>query len=146
MASPSPSPGVESVELLDNQFKHYLDIDEESSNVLKRCSCRFQMCECPGLYYDKASNGELVTWAKDSPEADLVKVRNRVRNDMTWCSGAQWPLVRVGTFLCPACYTIFRRTSTLAVHLGVENERLSKVLVSLLDIRQSQPGELSPLD
>ena len=108
---------------------------------------------CPGLSWSTASDGTVVTWTLNSPEFDLVGIRNRIRNYMTVIAEAlvsvdpdsPESLLREG-WICPACGDLFSAGlafSTLKRHLSFENDRLSNLLLQMLDVRQKQPGELS---
>jgi hypothetical protein len=100
----------------------------------------------PGLCFSKSTNGTVVTWSKNSLEANVVDIRNYVRDSIRAVSLVRASGKSNSFFLCLACYRFFplsleANLSILADHLASEDERLSKVLRALLDTRQLDPGK-----
>ena len=120
-----------------------LSAEAESSTA--GCDCQFPDCECPELYYSKASNREPVTFPPLSLETTLVTKLRQVQSTYRLVVSRY---IRYGydQIVCPICGLQVNVSSpscfvTVIGHLKQHDKQLSEQLVAMLDTRQLEPGE-----
>jgi hypothetical protein len=121
----------------------------ESNSTIEKCNCQFVNCEMPLPLFDTTSSGVVVTWCESDPETRLLKLRNRVRNYITYIDNilrqdATDNASLVDNFVCPACVDRFTTLSSFMYHLVSENRQLSQEIVQILDLKSTQSGKFVP--
>src|ERR1043166_1865096 len=109
----------------------------------ENCGCRFQDCVRPRLYCGKSTDGTIVTWKPDSPEADVEKVRDEIDLELWYIKRTgEWPdWIIEWERTCIACSKRIDGLSFFEAHLIGERERLDQDLMVLLDAQVEDPGK-----
>jgi hypothetical protein len=117
--------------------------DDEGDPISFICNYQFSNYKCPGVYWSKVSDGTIITYPQDSPEANIAKKREAIFYQIAniYFDFDYRDLQRSIEFQCVICLEHYHGSDIFNTHLEYKEKRLLSKIVALLDARQLEPGE-----
>ena len=117
--------------------------DDKGDPISFIYNCQFSNYKCPGVYWSKVSDGTIVTYPQDSPEADIAKKREAIFCQIAniYFDFDHRDLQRSIEFQYIIYLEHYHGSDIFNAHLEYEEKRLLSEIVALLDAQQLEPGE-----